>query len=227
MKVFPAMVQKSEEWENARRTRPTASNFKKIITAKKGDMSTTAKSYAAALAMQAHFLTDPDAHRRWMGNKNTEAGNELEPGAREAFMLHTGLTVVEVGFISEDAEWFGGSPDGLIVNDSGEYIGGVEIKCPTAETLADWLMDGGLPDEHKAQCHASLFISQLPVWHFFAWNPSVPVVLHIIIKPDHFTAALTKAANDFRILYTKTRQKLDPMIKAAKAKLQLPKPEAA
>ncbi len=216
MKVFPDMIQKSEEWENARRTRPTASNFKKIITAAKGQLSATAKPYAAALAMQAHFKSDPDAHRRWSGNKNTDAGNELEPGAREAFMAQTGLTVVEVGFMAEDAEWFGGSPDGLIVDAAGNYIGGVEIKCPTAETLAEWLMDGGLPDEHKAQVHASLFISGLPVWHFFAWNPSVPVSLHIIVTPDDYTKALTKAANDFRILYAKARQKLDPMMKAAK-----------
>lgn len=232
MKVFPDIIQGSERWENLRRERPTASNFKKIITAKKGEMSATAKPYAAHLAMQSYFNSDPDADRRWAGNKNTDAGHEFEPEAREKFMEYTGLTVVEVGFMSEDAEWFSGSPDGLILkpgvdlerdairNEAGAiinglelFLGGVELKSPMAETHTEWLLDGGLPDEHRAQVHASLFISGLPVWHFFAWNKAMPSPVHVVTTPDAFTKSLAKAANDFRILYIETRKKLAPMMK--------------
>lgn len=63
-------------------------------------------------------------------------GEDLEGTARARYKEVTGNEVVEVGFIRHLAtDWFGDSPDGLVVDkESGLPIGAIEIKCPKSET---------------------------------------------------------------------------------------------
>lgn len=105
-------------------------------------------------------------------NDAMKRGTALEPLARKAYMERTGLNVVEVGFVSYNGYPLGFSPDGLIIED-GIIRGGQEIKAPQPSTHIKWLLDGGLPDEHKFQVHASLAMSNAPWWDFFSFCPSV------------------------------------------------------
>jgi hypothetical protein len=128
-------------------------------------------------------------------------GKELEPTAREAYEIHTGYTVTEVGFISHDCDGFGVSPDGLIPTHCPVgWSHGLELKCPVARTMLKWLDAGTLPDEHKLQVHASMAASGLDRWDFFAYHPEL-VPLHIIVKRDEFTervlAGLLKLSDDY------------------------------
>lgn len=63
-------------------------------------------------------------------------GEEIEGVARERYKETTGNEVVEVGFIRHlSVDWFGDSPDGLVVDkESGKPIGAIEIKCPKSDT---------------------------------------------------------------------------------------------
>jgi hypothetical protein len=200
MIIHPLVVQGSEEWHALRRGRPTASRFKDIITAAKGDLSKSSSSYIAELIGEC-FVPD------WvdfLGNKYTDRGTELEPEARQAFDELTGFKTVEVGFVTRTDGIVGCSPDGLIAGPSGGYMSGLEIKCPSPKVHVGWIMAGGLPDEHKQQVHGSMAVTGLNSWNFFSYFPGLQP-FHLVVHRDAYTAKLSDALDQFLIDYSAAR----------------------
>ena len=214
MITYPDIIQGSEAWEALRRIRPTASRFDEIITAKTGAMSTSAKAYAGELVLQSQFKFDPDPPQKFTGNANTDNGHEREEHARAAFAKKIGLPVVQMGFCTTDDHFVGCSPDGLLKNICGEYIAGLEIKCPITSTHAEYVLDGVLPAKYVQQVHGSMYVTGLRKWHFVSYFPTLPI-FHIIVEWDAYTDKLAKAMDDFRILYNEVRAELLPKLKAA------------
>lgn len=198
--------QGGEIWDNLRRIRPTASRFSEIITPKEGKMSKSAANYAAELVMQSMFDADPDAGSKWAGNSNTENGHEREDASRCLLSSITGRSFQKIGFITTDDGFIGCSPDAVEL--AGDLIiEGGELKNPMGKTHAQWVLDGVLPDDHKVQVHCSMYVTGLRRWHFLSSFPSLQP-LHLIVEWDDYTDKLAKAADDFRILYHKTKEKL-------------------
>jgi len=169
--------QQTEEWERWR-NRPTASEFGKFCTPARGDYSSGAEDYAAKIvSKQLGTYTEPPPSF-WM-----DWGTEMEPNAKYAYTLKTGRKIAEVGFIlPDDTDAYGGSPDGLVLGDNG-YVGGLEVKCPKAETLMVWRKRGVLPVEHRPQVQGLLLISGLPWWDFFVFHPELEPFL-LRVEPD-------------------------------------------
>ena len=115
-------------------------------------------------------------------------GKLLEPYAREFYERKTGYTVTEVGFVEHDSTGFGCSPDGLCLFDQG-MPHGIEIKCPTPETHAAWLLAGTLPECHKLQVHACLAVTGLDRWDFLSYCPGDAPLL-LTVERDEFTDRL-------------------------------------
>lgn len=211
MITYPHIIQGSEEWMNLRRLRPTASNADKIITAVKGDLSKSAGEYALKLVMQSLFAADPDPVK-WIGNANTDNGNDREAEARQAYYKLTGFPVEEIGFCTTDDGFVGCSPDGLVPSsDCAGYHHGVEIKCPMSYTHAQYVLDGRLPDSYKQQVHCSMYVTGLNSWDFFSYFPTLSP-LHIVVRRDEYTEKLAKAMDEFRIIYHETKSKILPII---------------
>ena len=207
MIIHPLVVQGSEEWHALRRGRPTASRFKDIITAAKGDLSKSSSSYIAELIGEC-FVPD------WVdfaGNKYTDRGTELEPEARQAFNELTGFQTVEVGFVTRPDGIVGCSPDGLIAGPSGNYMSGLEIKCPSPKVHVSWIMAGGLPDEHKQQVHGSMAVTGLNSWNFFSYFPGLQP-FHLVVHRDAYTAKLSASLDQFLIDYAATRSAVIPKL---------------
>lgn len=227
MIVHAHVEQGSEEWFRMRIGRATASNFSRIITPKKGEYASAARTYMAELIAECFLPGVPD----FIGNANTDRGNEQEQEAREAFEKHTGLKVEQVGFVTRDDGFAGCSPDGLI-GILGYYGGGVEIKNPgtgmkvyspmcgyqvadlTAKKHVEWIMDGVLPEEHKAQVHGGLAITGLPEWHFWSYFRGLQP-FHVVTKPDAFTERLKEYLDRFTVEYAAIREAVIPKLKIA------------
>lgn len=208
MKII-ACQQGSEQWEAIRRGRPTASRFSDIITAAKAEYSKGAQAYIAELIAEC-FTTDVSG---FTGSRWTDRGTELEPEAREAFAAHTGLSVRQVGFVVRDDELVGCSPDALIYDPvSLDDIAGYECKAPTPKVHVQYVRDGKLPDDYKAQVHGSLYITELPEWHFWSYCPGMKP-FHIITRPDEYTAKLSAAIDRFILEYAEARSQLIPKLK--------------
>ena len=188
-KIWPDLIQGSEQWLSARVGKLTASNASKIFTAG-GKLSTQRSAYLDELISDCFC----PGQNQWHGNANTDRGTAMEPLAREDFERRTGIQVEQVGFVTRPDGVIGCSPDGLISN-GGRHIAGLEIKCPLPKTHLRYLIDGGLPDQYKPQVHFSMMVTGLP-WHFFSYCPGMKP-LQLFVEPDDYTKKLQAHVEDF------------------------------
>lgn len=210
MIICDDIIQQSEQWFRLRAGRPTASQFDRIFTAGgKDSAKSTWENYALELC--AECIRPDELAKGWTGNQHTDRGNELEPEAREEFVRRTGLHVRQVGFVTRDDGVVGCSPDGLIVDASGQWEAGLEIKCPSPAVHARYLLGGELPAEHKQQVHGGMAVTGLSQWHFMSYCPGFRP-LWLIAKRDAYTEALSKAIDRFVIFYSKRRGELMPLL---------------
>ncbi len=210
MKIHTGFLQGSEQWFSLRRGRVTASQFKRIITPAKGEYSKQAAGYMRDLLVES-FCPD---FAKFIGTFYTDRGTEMEPEARKAFEAHTGLTTEQVAFVTSE-RWqhvVGCSPDSLI-KDGDKYVAGLELKCPSPFTHAEYIEAGVLPDEYKAQVHGSMAVTGLNRWHFFSYFPGL-APFHLVVERDAYTAKLADALDQFVIEYGAYRARMTPKLQA-------------
>ena len=208
MKVFSAKEcpQGSDAWWEARRGIPTASNFSRIVTSQ-GKPSKGMDGYIAELI--GDCVQQNPKYFTAQGRHSTEAmrnGTDCEPEARRYYSLlkeDVDGPVLEVGFCLHDSGQFGCSPDGLVGN-----LGGLELKCPLASTLAGYILKGCLPREYKAQVHGALLVTGREWWDFMAYAAGIAEPLLIRVTRDEFTDALSKSLAIFLEKYAAARAKL-------------------
>ena len=180
--------QGTPEWYALRAGRPTASNFKSIITSQ-GKASSTLGTYAAQLAAEA-FAGKP--LEEWEGNQWTERGKDLEAQARDmyAFLREQ---VEPVGFVTNyDA---GCSPDGFVGTD-----GLVEIKCLSPKhhvlALAYFEKHGRVPTDYVPQVMGQILICERHWCDVFFFHPELPPLIARTERDPKFNAALLAQIRD-------------------------------
>lgn len=183
--------QGSEQWELLRATRPTASQFGRIVTPVKGELSTSCRDYACELvAKQLGVFNErpPSFDMEW--------GNEYEAAAISRYATDTGYEVERVGFVVPDAtDTFGGSPDAL-VNDR---EGLLETKCPRAETLIKYHWDGTLPLNYRPQVQGLLLITGCEWCDFFAWHPDIEPFKVRVMPDEAYQMSMLEALTQFLV----------------------------
>lgn len=162
--------QGSEEWHLARAGVPTASMFKvarsRLKSGKNQDQFTeAAKDYAFRLAIERISGKPLDeGFETWQMKR----GHELEPAARLAHEIQTGLNIMRAGFVLTDDRLFGASADGLIDDD-----GGSEYKCLVSpEKLRDILIDGDFSD-YLDQVQGCMYVTDRKYWEFCLYCPAL------------------------------------------------------
>lgn len=197
------MEQGSEAWKLIRQGRATASEMNKIFTAG-GRLSSQRIKYMRKLARET-VIGDP---LEWFGNKYTDWGNAHEEDARAAFAELTGLRVQPVGFVvREDEAPLGCSPDALVVDAEGNYVAGLEIKCPQVDTHVNYVLENTLPDDYRIQVHSSMAVTGLSHWFFMSYYPGLkPLILREESGP--FTRRLSQALDQFVVEYAEERERV-------------------
>lgn len=193
------VIQGSEEWEQLRCGVPTASNFDKIVTPAKGQLSKSSTSYAIELLANELGVSVPAPPSFWM-----EWGTETEPYAVAAYELLKGVKTETVGFVwPDDHERYGCSPDRLIGDD-----GLLEVKCPKPETVIEYHVNGVFPNEYKAQVQGQLFITGREWCDFFAYHPKLAPFLIRVERDEKFIASIAVALDEFCDSLAALREKL-------------------
>lgn len=208
MKIWPQMIQQSDEWFRARKGRVTASNADRILTPT-GKDSSQWDGYAIELTAEC---IRPDELPAFTGNAHTDRGNEQEAEARDLFAEIMQLEVREVGFVTNESRYkgvVGCSPDGLIYRD-GKIVAGLELKCPLAKNHASYIVDGGVPKTYLPQVHFSMAVLGMP-WYFMSYCRGMAP--HIALcEPDAYTEKMADAVERFVIFYGERRKQLMPLL---------------
>ena len=123
------------------------------------------------------------------GSPDTDRGNRLEKEALRWLRLHHGIATRQVGFLLSACGRYGCSPDAIAEDGCP-----VEVKAPDLHTFIKWHIAGGLPDDHKAQCHGEMILAGADKCYFVSYpeNQYVEPKL-IIVERDGFTAKLAAA----------------------------------
>ena len=111
-------------------------------------------------------------------------GIHQEPNAKAAYEAKTGRIVQDVGFIDHPRiEFCGASPDGFVDD------GLIEIKCPNTSTHVGWILDGGIPEEHKAQMTLQAAVTGRSWVDFVSYDPRMPEAQQLLVRRFYPTPA--------------------------------------
>jgi hypothetical protein len=183
-------VQGSESWLKARLGIPTASEFSKIITPAKGELSKSARSYAQQLVAET-LMGEPIEPS--IGNLEWVArGKLLEPVAVQQFEFTLDIETRAVGFITTDCGRIGCSPDRLLVGQNGC----LEVKCPSPAVHISYLTDGpGL--DHKCQIQGLLAVGEFEFCNFYSYHPQLPPALVRVERDEPYISKMRAALGEF------------------------------
>ena len=163
--------QRSPEWFSARCGKVTGSCVADVLAKVKAGESTSRVNYRAQLVVER--LTGSPAGGDYT-NAAMQRGTDLEPLARAAYEVKTGLLTLECGFWHNDD--VGASPDGLVGND-----GLLEIKCPSLATHFGYLKAGVVPPKYVPQIQMQMYVTGRTWCDFASYCPEYPEHLRLMI----------------------------------------------
>ena len=163
--------QRSPEWFAARCGKVTGSAVSDVLAKVKVGESTGRVNYRAQLVVER--ITGSPAGGDYT-NAAMQRGTDLEPFARAAYEVATGLLALECGFWHNDD--VGASPDGLIDDD-----GLLEIKCPSLATHFGYLKAGGVPSKYISQIQMQLYVTGRKWCDFVSFCPEYPEHLRLLV----------------------------------------------
>ena len=193
--IIHTCLQGSPEWAQLRVGVATASEFSRLVTGT-GAPSKSLSGYARELAAELFAGKSLDA---FDGNAWMLRGKEKEAEAIELYEFTNDVTVQRVGFITNDENTAGCSPDGLVGDD-----GGLEIKCLKAESHIEVVQyhqkHGRCPPKYLPQVQGCLLISGRKAWWQMFYHPDLPPLI-VRNEPDlewqeKLKAALTQVITE-------------------------------
>ena len=186
MKIHNA-EQGSDAWFALRAGKPTASCFDKLITST-GEPSKSMAGYAIMLAGEMYAGRPLDA---WEGNAYTERGKLLEVDARLAYAYMHETEPLVVGFVTDDLNQYGCSPDSMIGGD-----GILEIKCLKAENhikaILYYRKHKKCPPDYVQQTQGQMLICERIWCDLYFHHPELPPLIIRQERDSKICSALTE-----------------------------------
>jgi hypothetical protein len=188
------VVQKTEEWNDLRRAKITASIAKTFLVVGKGIGGLGAGAITELYRIVEEKLSGV-AREGFGGSKATDHGNLNEPLAAECYENLYFRKIKPVGFVSR-SEWTGASPDGLIP----EIEKGVEIKCFPKEHMK--IIDSGkYRQDEVVQIQFNLWCTSYKTWDLIYFHPNLPekarMKVHTLIPDPEMHARFNQMEKEF------------------------------
>lgn len=192
--IWHHIEQNSEAWDKLRIGKFTASSFGDLFSGK------STLTYKKAINEVAFGILTGDAPENFT-NQWMERGHEIEPLAKSEYEMLTFNTVQPGGFF-ELNEFVGASPDGVIDED-----GLLEIKCPAANTVIEYLLKKELPSIYFWQVHGQMYVSGRKWVDFMAFHHKLKPLI-VRVKRDETVIKQLETELDVAIKNVKTILKL-------------------
>jgi putative phage-type endonuclease len=162
-----APAQGTGAWLNQRVGRLTASRMADAMAVLKSGKPSEARRKLMIELLAERLTGDAVPH---FVSADMQWGIEQEPVAKSAYEARSGTLLTPCGFfLHPDIEHFGATPDALIDDDSV-----IEFKCPRTTTHVTWMLEGGVPDQHKPQILAQLSCTGRQRAVFASFDPRMP-----------------------------------------------------
>lgn len=167
--IIHDVEQNTIEWDEMRAGKPTSSAARRLVTPT-GQASSSLEGYAQELAMDLYRGKPKGNNFR---NKHTDRGHELEPVAADDYEFMFNTKVRTVGFMTDDQERYGSSPDRLIGRS-----GLLEIKCfdekAHLEALLYYRENRKAPPDRIAQLQMQLFVGKKKFVYLYFYSQTLP-----------------------------------------------------
>ena len=123
-------------------------------------------------------------------NEAMKQGRELEPKAREVYMLQENVIVIPEVCVHDEYFWAMASLDGLA--EGGQHI--VEIKC--GKSAFEQAQRGEIPQYYRCQMQHALFVTDLKVCHYFCFWEGKSILL-VVHRDEEFILKLIEEEKKF------------------------------
>ena len=198
MPIFHDVAQYSEEHDRLRLGIPTSSNFHKIITPQ-GKPSKQWREYACVL------IAERLLHRKleFFNSPAMERGLIVEAEAADWYEFDQDVTVQRAGFITDDRQSIGCSPD-RVVGDEGL----LEIKAPLPHTQVEYWLSGELGERFRPQLQGQLYVSQRCWVDILCWHDVLPKLVMRVEPDEKFIASLDRELQIFNYFIERVMEKI-------------------
>lgn len=183
----PELVQLTPEWFKLRKSKITATDASIIMGV--NPWKTITDLYHEKLS------DDPPKPP----NAAMQRGNDLEPIARDLFILKTGI-VVEPRVIVND--WAMASLDGI--SHCGNYV--VEIKCPGEKDHAIALQ-GKIPEHYYPQLQHQMMVTDVMSMYYFSFDGNDGVIVEVKRDDKYIENMIDREFAFYQCLQNKTPPK--------------------
>lgn len=199
IKYYYDLIQKTDEWHQARCGLLTASQMDLIITPAKLQVANNDKSRNHLNELAAQRINQY-VEPTWFGG-DMERGIIDEIDAKQLYRQHY-APVVDCGFVTND-EWgftLGMSPDGL-VEASGlpNYTtpGQIEIKSRCQKYQMGTILDNAMPSDYLIQVQTGLLVTGRKWCDFISYCSGMPMLTVRIHADEAVQSAILTAAKVF------------------------------
>lgn len=185
-------TQGSEEWARLRIGKPTASAFDKLITAVKWEPTKGETRRAYQIMLLTELILDMPL--AGVTTASLAHGHTAEEKARAAYEMLSGKEVEACGFVTNDEQTYGASPDALVGED-----GSLEIKCPFKPEIhiAYYMNHEALVQEYFVQTQGQLFVTGRKWTDLISYVGTLPMVQVRILPHPVFQEKLGVALRNF------------------------------
>jgi putative phage-type endonuclease len=203
-------------WTAHRAGRITASRMKDVLAVsiakgKEGTKLQAWRDYATELVVER--LTGIA-----LGIPSTPAmqwGKQCEEAARNAYEARKGCIVEVPGLIAHPTLiYVAASPDGKVGNAKG-----VEIKCPFNMVNHLETLRGGMPDEHRPQIQAQMWVTGWTEVDFVSFDPRYPAKYRLYVqtiqRDDKYIANMASACEEMNAYVVQALAELESPFSAA------------
>jgi hypothetical protein len=176
------VLQRSDEWVEARLGKLTASRLAEAIARTKTGYGASRANLMAELV--AERLTGRPADR--FISVAMQHGIDTESEALSAYEFYRDTAVEQVGFVQHPSiAESGASPDGQIVGpktDGVRLLGLVEFKCPNTATHIETLLGAPIKAEYVTQMQWQMACTGALWCDWVSYDPRMPEQLRLFVK---------------------------------------------
>jgi hypothetical protein len=192
------VAQYSDEYDRLRLGIPTSSNFHKIITPQ-GKPSKQWREYACVLIAERILQQKIEFYN----SPAMERGLIVEADAVDWYEFDQDVTTQRVGFITDDNDTLGCSPDRLVGAE-----GLLEIKAPLPHTQVDYWISGEISERFRPQLQGQLYISQRSWVDIVCWHDVLPKLVMRVEPDEKFIEALDRELLIFNYFIDRVMDKI-------------------